>query len=165
MLQGHLQTRITPRKTPIGTIHILWHIKDNRPVIYKVILPGNLNRKVKFTSLPLKTVKMENLALDLCSNFQRKVLNTVYKIPAGFVSTYACIAKKLSTSPRSIGRALATNPFPIIVPCHRIVKSDGSLGGYQGKAWMKKRLLETEGIKFDENNIVDKNKILRGVKS
>jgi len=163
MLEGHLQTRITPKKTPIGTIHILWHMED-RPVISKVILPGNLNRKTKFTSLPLKSVKMENLALDLCSNFQRKVLNVIYKIPVGFVSTYACIAEKLSTSPRSIGRALATNPFPIIVPCHRIVKSDGSLGGYQGSSWMKKRLLESEGIKFDENKIIDKNRIIRDVK-
>jgi len=134
---------------------------EDRPVISKVILPGNLNRRIKFTSLPIERVKMENLALDLCSNFQKKVLDAVYRIPAGFVSTYACIAKKLSTSPRSIGRALATNPFPIIVPCHRIVKSDGSLGGYQGSSWMKKRLLETEGIKFNENNIIDKNRIIR----
>ncbi|MBC7119880.1 MAG: MGMT family protein [Methanobacteriaceae archaeon] len=107
---------------------------------------------------------MENLALDLCSNFQRKVLEVVCRIPAGFVSTYACIAKKLSTSPRSIGRALATNPFPIIVPCHRIVKSDGSLGGYQGSAWMKKRLLESEGIKFDENDKILKRFIIGGLK-
>jgi len=163
MLQGRLQTRITPMRTPIGTIHILWHM-ENRPVISKVILPGNLNGRMKFASLSLESVKMENLALDLCSNFQRKVLEVVYGVPAGFVSTYACIAKKLSTSPRSIGRALATNPFPIIVPCHRIVKSDGSLGGYQGSAWMKKRLLESEGIKFDENDKILKRFIIGGLK-
>lgn len=159
MLQGPLQTRITLKKTPIGNIHILWHMED-KPIISKVILPGNLKDEPREnTILPLDVINIENLALDLCSKFQRRVLNTVYRIPAGFVSTYGHMAKKLSTSPRSIGRALATNPFPIIIPCHRIVKSDGSLGGYQGGEWMKKRLLEAEGINFDKN-IIDKNKIL-----
>jgi methylated-DNA-[protein]-cysteine S-methyltransferase len=50
---------------------------------------------------------------------------------------------------RAVGRALATNPFPIIIPCHRAVRSDGSLGGYQGGLAMKRALLEMEGVEFD----------------
>ncbi len=173
MLRGHLQTRgisWTPMKTPIGTIYIIWGI-INKPIIFKVILPDTpgydrLTRISPESRLPLKTVKIENLALDLYSKFQRRVLITVYRIPSGFVSTYGDIARKLSTSPRSIGQALSTNPFPIIIPCHRIVKSDRSLGGYQGGEWMKKRLLESEGIKFDKNNKIYDDIILReGVKN
>ncbi|BDH79549.1 MAG TPA: methylated-DNA--[protein]-cysteine S-methyltransferase [Methanothermobacter sp.] len=164
MLQGHLRIgmmNLTPKKTPIGTIHILWQMKE-KPIIFKVLLPGSLDNRLKMikrAKLPSKSVKMENLALNLCSKFQRKVLSEVYKIPAGFVSTYGRIAGKLSTSPRSVARALATNPFPIIIPCHRIVRSDGSLGGYQAGKAMKKRLLESEGIKFNQN-IIDKNRII-----
>ena len=152
--------KLTPMKTPIGTVYIIWR-RTNKPIIVKVIL-SDKPTGVPETRLPLKKVKIENLALNLCSKFQRKVLTAVYKIPSGFVSTCGCIARKLSTSPRSIGQALATNPFPIIVPCHRIVRSDGSLGGYQGREWMKKRLLESEGIKFDENNKVLKRFIMGG---
>jgi methylated-DNA-[protein]-cysteine S-methyltransferase len=48
-----------------------------------------------------------------------------------------------------VGNALATNPFPIIIPCHRAIRSDGSLGGFQGATAMKRALLEREGIVFD----------------
>ena len=47
-----------------------------------------------------------------------------------------------------MGNALARNPFPIIIPCHRAIKSDGTLGGYQGGLAMKRTLLENEGIQF-----------------
>jgi len=47
-----------------------------------------------------------------------------------------------------VGRALATNPFPLVIPCHRAVRSDGSLGGYQGGIGMKRKLLEMEGVQF-----------------
>lgn len=164
MLQGHLRTgmtNLTPKKTPIGTIHILWQMKE-KPIIFKVLLPGSLDKRLKMlkrSRLPPGSMKMENLALNLCPKFQRRVLSEVYNIPAGFVSTYGRIASKLSTSPRSVGRALATNPFPIIIPCHRIIRSDGSLGGYQAGKAMKQKLLESEGIKFHQN-IIDKNKII-----
>ncbi|HUV77781.1 MAG TPA: MGMT family protein [Desulfobacterales bacterium] len=49
----------------------------------------------------------------------------------------------------AVGTALAKNPFPIIIPCHRAVRSDGTLGGYQGGLEMKRALLEMEGVCFD----------------
>jgi len=74
-----------------------------------------------------------------------------YKIPRGWVSTYGRIAGKLGNAgaARAVGTALSRNPFPLIVPCHRAVRSDGSLGGYAGGIAMKKRLLELEGIESD----------------
>jgi len=50
--------------------------------------------------------------------------------------------------------ALARNPFPIIIPCHRAIRADGKLGGYQGGVAMKRKLLEMEGITFDDSGYV-----------
>jgi len=54
----------------------------------------------------------------------------------------------------AVGTALATNPFPIIIPCHHAIRSDGTLGGYQGGLAMKRALLEMEGILFDSSSHV-----------
>jgi methylated-DNA-[protein]-cysteine S-methyltransferase len=51
---------------------------------------------------------------------------------------------------RAVGRALARNPFPVVIPCHRAVRTDGDLGGYQGGVPMKRALLEMEGVAFTE---------------
>lgn len=88
---------------------------------------------------------------DLCSAFQQRVLRAEHAIPRGRVSTYGLIARHLGcpTAARAVGRALATNPFPIIIPCHRAVRSGGTVGGYQGGPAMKRALLEMEGVRFD----------------
>ncbi len=78
------------------------------------------------------------------SKFDRKVLDFIMKIPYGKTVTYKFIAEELHTSPRAIGQALHRNPFPLIIPCHRIVKSDGTLGGYSLGLEAKKWLLEHE---------------------
>jgi len=52
---------------------------------------------------------------------------------------------------RAVGNALANNPFPLVIPCHRVIKSDGGLGGFGGGLQMKKYLLENEGINFSED--------------
>jgi methylated-DNA-[protein]-cysteine S-methyltransferase len=88
--------------------------------------------------------------LDLCSAFQQKVLRAEHAIPRGRVSTYNLIAQYIDNpkGARAVGTALATNPFPIVIPCHRAIRSDGALGGYQGGLAMKRTLLEMEGIAF-----------------
>jgi methylated-DNA-[protein]-cysteine S-methyltransferase len=90
--------------------------------------------------------------LDLCSKFQQKVLRAEHGIPRGSVSTYQRIARYLGNAKggRAVGSALANNPFPIIIPCHRAIRSDRTLGGYQGGLEMKRTLLEMEGIDFDD---------------
>ena len=94
--------------------------------------------------------------LDLCSNFQQQVLRAEHGIPRGYVSTYQRIARYLGMNrgARAVGTALASNPFPIIIPCHRAIRSDRTLGGYQGGLEMKRALLEMEGISFDDNGQV-----------
>jgi len=86
--------------------------------------------------------------IDHCSKFQQKVLRAASAIPRGKISTYQRIAKQIGKpkAVRAVGRALANNPFPLIIPCHRVIRSDGSLGGYQGGLKMKRALLKKEGV-------------------
>jgi methylated-DNA-[protein]-cysteine S-methyltransferase len=99
---------------------------------------------------------LNNIALETCTNFQRRVLLLEYKIPRGWISTYGRIAYQLGVlyGARAVGNALSKNPFPIVIPCHRAIRSDGSLGGFQGGIKMKKTLLKYEGIEFSKYNKV-----------
>jgi methylated-DNA-[protein]-cysteine S-methyltransferase len=82
--------------------------------------------------------------------FQKKVLNIVKKIPRGKVTSYKEIAKALKNpkASQAVGQALAKNPLPLKIPCHRVIKSNGSLGGYSLGARKKKILLKNEGVKI-----------------
>ena len=92
-----------------------------------------------------------------------KIEKLLMLIPKGKVTTYAAVANILNTSPRTVGRILGKNRFPIIVPCHRVVRSDGSLGGYSGPGRVrgKNALLALEGITFLENGRISPSCILR----
>lgn len=97
--------------------------------------------------------KGRDLAFDLevdlsaLSAFDRKVLEVTARIPAGKVATYAQVAAKAGNprASRAAGNALHKNPVAIIVPCHRVLRSDGSLGGYGGGLPVKEWLLRHEG--------------------
>lgn len=104
---------------------------------------------------------MELLNFELCSKIQEKVLLAEYQIPRGWVSTYKRIANHIGiqNGARVVGNSLAKNPFPIVIPCHRAIKSNSELGGYQGGIEMKRKLLEMEGIEVSENGKVITNKI------
>jgi methylated-DNA-[protein]-cysteine S-methyltransferase len=85
-----------------------------------------------------------------CSKTQQRILRAEAGIPRGWISTYKRIAKHVGIKhgSRVVGNALARNPFPIIIPCDRAIKSDGTLGGYQGGLAMKQTLLKQEGVQF-----------------
>lgn len=92
--------------------------------------------------LSLKTHRIEKL-----TPFQWKVLYATMKIPLGQTRSYKWVAQKVGSpkAVRAVGQALRNNPFPLIVPCHRVIKSDGSLGAYAGRYdSKKKKLLELE---------------------
>jgi len=93
---------------------------------------------------------LELLDFTQCNSIQKKIICAEYKIPRKWVSTYNKIAQHLGivNGARVVGNALAKNPFPIVIPCHRTIRSDGYLGGYQGGLEMKRALLEMEGIEF-----------------
>ncbi len=81
--------------------------------------------------------------------FHRRVLDATARIPAGRVATYTEIAKQAGSprASRAAGNALHNNPVAIIVPCHRVLRTDGSLGGYGGGLDVKEWLLEHEGAR------------------
>ena len=84
------------------------------------------------------------------SSFQLKVWNYLKKIPKGRVKTYkqVAVALKMPKSARAVANACAKNPYPPKIPCHRVIRSDGKLGGYSGKGGIKRkmRLLKAEKI-------------------
>lgn len=84
------------------------------------------------------------------SPFRRKVLKVVMRIPGGKVATYKTLAEAVGKpgASRAVGRVMATNPFTIVVPCHRVIKSNLEIGEYGSGKEIKKRLLRTEGVKI-----------------
>ncbi|HEV8386067.1 MAG TPA: MGMT family protein [Nitrososphaera sp.] len=88
------------------------------------------------------------------------VYAALMKIPRGKVTTYGDIAKIIGrpTASRAVGRILNKNPNPVKVPCHRVVMSDGTIGGYAFGKSRKKELLESEGLCFAGDSVVEFNR-------
>ena len=86
------------------------------------------------------------------TSFQIKVWSYLRKIPKGTVKTYSQVAKAIGkkSAVRAVANAIGKNPHPPKIPCHRVIRSDGSLGGYSGKGGIKtkKILLKKEGIRL-----------------
>jgi methylated-DNA-[protein]-cysteine S-methyltransferase len=102
---------------------------------------------------------LDYLDLGVCGAFQQRVLRLEFQIPRGKVSTYGGLANRLGRprAARAVGTALARNPFPVIIPCHRAIRVDGTLGGFGGGLKMKKALLEMEEVGFDRKNRIQKS--------
>jgi len=83
-------------------------------------------------------------------SFTQKVLNELRKIPYGETRSYGWLAKKVGNpgAARAVGQALKRNPLPIIIPCHRIIRDDGTIGGFSMGENIKERLLALEGVKI-----------------
>ncbi|MFH1312705.1 MAG: methylated-DNA--[protein]-cysteine S-methyltransferase [Candidatus Eisenbacteria bacterium] len=167
----------TIRKTPYGPVAVIWSGSGGNARIVRVLLSKSglsaqdrvfelypNSRAVSCAEIDAVATSIRRFLegeeiefsldvadLSLCSEFQQRVLRAEHGIPRGSVSTYQLIAAYLGkrNGARAVGNALATNPFPIIVPCHRAVRSDRHIGGYQGGPEMKRALLKKEGIRFD----------------
>jgi methylated-DNA-[protein]-cysteine S-methyltransferase len=132
------------------------------------ILPGakrGENNKIDSSAKRIKlylrgnniSLGLTSLKKDLCSEFQWSVSIAARRIPFGRVTTYKTLARHVgSNSARAIGNALSKNPFPIIIPCHRIVGSDRGVRGFQSGKNLKRVLLELEGIEFDKKGRIPK---------
>lgn len=91
------------------------------------------------------------------SSFAAKVYKLTARVPAGKVTTYGAIAKKMGRpkASRAVGSALRANPTPIVVPCHRVVRRDGGLAGYGGAEGVarKAELLRREGVVVKDGRV------------
>jgi len=92
----------------------------------------------------------EKLDLKGGTAFQKRVWEAMLRIPFGQTRSYGWLAQQVGgkNKARAVGTACGANPIPIIVPCHRVIREDGSLGGYGGGLGMKRKLLEIEGVKI-----------------
>jgi methylated-DNA-[protein]-cysteine S-methyltransferase len=165
------------KPTPFGSVCIIWHISNNFPLIVSVLLsrsglsaedqasefyPNSKTSSCAEIDAIAVSIKdylegedikfsLNVVNLSQCSKFQQSVLRATYSIPRGSVSTYQLVSASLGIpkGARAVGNALANNPFPFIVPCHRVISSNRHIGGYGGGTEMKQALLEREGIIFD----------------
>lgn len=166
---GHAEVAYEDHDTPIGTIRL----GATDEGIVRIALPSEdhdavleeLARKVSPRIVhagrdQLTTARREldeyfagsrqafdvDLDWSLARSFRREVLRATARIPYGHTSTYRAVATQAG-NPRAVraaGTALATNPLPILVPCHRVLRSDGALGAYRGGSETKSHLLELE---------------------
>jgi len=164
----------TDISTDFGPVRLVWARSASGPKVCRIVLPGDRRSDAVATCeqpsdrsddtaiealctaigsfLAGDDVRFDTgiLDLDRCPPFQQSVLLAEYGIPRGYISTYGRIARYLErpNGARAVGNALARNPFPVVIPCHRAVRTDGRLGGFQGGVSMKRRLLEMEGVRF-----------------
>jgi methylated-DNA-[protein]-cysteine S-methyltransferase len=167
------------RSTRFGSLAMLWSPYEGKPKIYRIMLSTPLitaddavrnyfpdavahscseitaviDRIDAFLNSEHIQFSLDNLRMDLCAPFQNKTLLSNYAIPRGKVSSYGALARKAGFrgAARAVGSVMAGNRFPVIIPCHRVIRSDGSLGGYGGGMKMKRRLLEMEGVEFHDD--------------
>ncbi len=140
-----------------GLYRLIWHQPSPAAVLSALspFLSGAIEDSPFFADLPQRLQRYfrgeevhfpDRLDLSDATPFQRAVLELVRSIPYGETKSYAWVAKQ-SGKPkafRAVGQVLGRNPLPIIVPCHRVVGSDGSLVGFGSGVGLKKRLLDME---------------------
>jgi methylated-DNA-[protein]-cysteine S-methyltransferase len=168
--------------TAFGAVGVVWRKKGDTPTIVRIFLPiecegmdklirrsfpGVIRQSHGMMDQVCESIR-ESMAgqdvtfsgtivdMSICREFQRKVLSQAMRIPKGRVSTYGGLAKRIGIpkGARAVGRILAGNPYPLVVPCHRIVQADGSLCGFGGGLKMKRDLLSVEGVMFDSRGRV-----------
>lgn len=177
------------RATPVGPVAVLWSLYGGVPKIGQILIskpefsarqvlerffPDAIASSCAEINILLDQMEafvngadirfsLEVFRLDLCPPFQQQVLRADHAIPRGSVSTYRFVAEQIGNprSARAVGTAQATNPFPIVIPCHRVIRSDGTLGGYGGGLEMKRMLLEREGVAFHDAGRVATRSIWR----
>ena len=141
--------------------------------LWRVILPRSSESEVRKLLADVPAVRSPQLYADLAARlkayfsgervdfpelldlagatpFQREVWETARFIPYGEVRSYGWVAARIGRpkAARAVGQALGRNPLPVIIPCHRVLAGDGSLGGFSGGLEMKRLLLKLEGVRL-----------------
>ena len=90
-------------------------------------------------------------------NLDKKIYKKLLEVPKGKITTYGELAKAvgLKNGQRTVGKIMNKNPYPVIIPCHRVVKSDGKVGGYAYGEEIKSDMLTREGIVIKNGKILD----------
>lgn len=93
-------------------------------------------------------------------NLDKRIYRKLSEVPKGKITTYGELAKAvgMKNGQRAVGRIMNKNPYPVIIPCHRVVKSDGKVGGYAYGEEIKSNMLQKEGIEIKNGKISDLEK-------
>ncbi|MEO9276243.1 MAG: MGMT family protein [Nitrososphaera sp.] len=96
-------------------------------------------------------------------NLEQRVYKKLLEVPKGKVTTYGELARAvgLKNGQRVIGRIMNKNPYPVVIPCHRVILSDGTIGGYAWGEKVKTKMLSQEGVKISNGKILDQKIIYR----
>jgi len=142
--------------SPVGTIYLAFGSKGIVRIAlakerFEYYLPSTRKKNIEARK-QLKEYfdgKRKEFSLPLHiegTSFQKKVWNALEKIPYGETRSYEWVARKIGIprASRAVGNAVGANPISIVIPCHRVIRKDGRLGGYGYGAAMKKKLLEIE---------------------
>jgi len=151
---GSSETFYDTFQSPTGTLFLIFTGKSLSGIGFRK--PDKMLKKAAASPLIKKELRAyfekgldeftQQITFTQGSDFDKKVWLSLKEIPYGETRTYKWLAEKIGNpkASRAVGQALGRNPVPIIFPCHRIVESDGSLGGYSGGIDIKRRLLDME---------------------
>jgi methylated-DNA-[protein]-cysteine S-methyltransferase len=153
---GDLLVAVTPR----GLARVAFQDEDRDDVLRE--LAERLSPRILESAAALAEARREldeyfdgrrtrfDLSVDrrLIGDFAKKVLGATARVPFGRTTTYGEVAARIGSprAARAVGNALGSNPIPIVIPCHRVLRSGGALGGYGGGVGRKERLLRLEGV-------------------
>ena len=143
--KGICKIGLPRKKTSTNLDWLKNHFPDDEIVEDKKYLSKLTGELKQYFSGQLKNFESP---IDLqISPFRKKALLAVSEIPCGQTASYKEIAEKINNpkAVRAVGSANANNPIPILIPCHRVIAQNGSMGGYGGGLIMKRKLLELEG--------------------
>jgi methylated-DNA-[protein]-cysteine S-methyltransferase len=153
---GPLMVAVTPR----GLVRVAFHDEDRDHVLS--VLAERVSPRILESAAATDEVRREleeyfegrrtrfDVRVDrqLINGIARDVLAATSRVPFGHTTTYGELAGKIGKpkAARAVGNALGSNPIPIVVPCHRVLRAGGSLGGYAGGLARKELLLQVEGV-------------------
>ncbi len=141
-------------ESPVGTLYLIFTGSVLREIDFKK--PGEILRKGAVSAVIKRELReyfqngkeefSQKVDFPGGTDFEKRVWLTLKEIPYGETRTYKWVAEKVGSpnASRAVGQALGRNPLPIILPCHRVIESGGSLGGYSGGVNIKRRLLDME---------------------
>ncbi len=141
-------------QTPLGVLQVVFSDRRLAEIRFgsepspfpRGRMPESFRRQLaNYFSGQLREFHQEIVFLE-GSDFEREVWLSLRAVPYGETRTYKWVAEKIGNpkAVRAVGQALSRNPLPIVLPCHRIIESDGSMGGYSSGIHMKRRLLDME---------------------
>jgi methylated-DNA-[protein]-cysteine S-methyltransferase len=172
-----------------GQAGLVWRRTSGRPPVVRIFLPrkqGAVLAAIRRTFPGIKAASnaatkrlafkigrylegslvdftLDELDMSVCSPFQRQVLTRLHRVPRGKVVSYGGLAELVghAGAARAVGMAMARNPFPPVIPCHRVVRSGGDLGGFGGGLPLKQALLAMEGVAFVASGKVNRRCLTR----